>query len=55
MQTAMPAARISLRDVIDDSGLVHRDAQAWAIPLRAADAQLVQDLQPHNCVPRGTH
>ncbi len=53
--TAMPAAGIPLGDIIDDSGYAHRDAQAWAIPLRRAGAQLVQDLHPHDRGPRGTH
>jgi hypothetical protein len=52
---AMPAAGIPLGDVIDDSGYAHRDAGAWAIPLRAAGAQLVQDLHPHDRGPQGTH
>ncbi len=42
--TRMPAAGIRLGDILDDSGYAHRDAEAWAIPLRAAGAQLVQDL-----------
>jgi hypothetical protein len=53
--TAMPAAGIPLGDVLDDSGYAHRDAPAWAIPLRRAGAQLVQDLHPHDRGPRGTH
>src|SRR5690349_8091743 len=53
--TAMPAAGIPLGDILDDSGYAHRDAQAWAIPLRRAGAQLVQDLPPHDRGPRGTH
>jgi len=52
---AMAAAGIALGDIIDDSGYAHRDAAAWAIPLRAAGAQLVQDLHPHDRGPRGTH
>ena len=52
---AMPAAGIALGDIIDDSGYAHRDAEAWAIPLRMAGAQLVQDLHPHDRGPRGTH
>jgi hypothetical protein len=51
----MPAAGIALGDIIDDSGYAHRDASAWAIPLRAAGAQLIQDLHPHDRGPRGTH
>jgi hypothetical protein len=53
--TAMPAAGISLGDVLADSGYAHRDAGAWALPLRAAGAQLVQDLHPHDRGPKGTH
>jgi hypothetical protein len=53
--TSMPAAGIPLGDVIDDSGYAHRDAAAWAIPLRRAGAHLVQDLHPHDRGPRGTH
>jgi hypothetical protein len=53
--TAMPAARIPLGDVLADSGYSHRDATAWAIPLRAAGAALVQDLHPHDRGPKGTH
>jgi hypothetical protein len=53
--TAMPTAGIPLGDIIDDSGYAHRDAAAWALPLRRAGAQLVQDLHPHDRGPRGTH
>ena len=53
--TAMPSAGIALGDIIDDSGYAHRDAAAWAIPLRQAGAQLVQDLHPHDRGPQGTH
>jgi hypothetical protein len=53
--TAMPAARIPLGDVLADSGYAHRDADAWALPLRQAGAQLVQDLHPHDRGPKGTH
>jgi len=53
--TAMPAAGIPLGDILDDSGYSYRDAGAWAIPLRAAGAQLVQDLHPHDRGPKGTH
>ena len=51
----MPAAGIPLGDVLDDSGYAHRDAAAWAIPLRGAGAQLIQDLHPHDRGPQGTH
>jgi hypothetical protein len=53
--TAMPAAGIPLGDVLADSGYAHRDAGAWAIPLRQAGAQLIQDLHPHDRGPKGTH
>jgi hypothetical protein len=53
--TAMPGQGIPLGDILDDSGYSHRDAAAWAIPLRAAGAQLVQDLHPHDRGPKGTH
>ena len=53
--TAMPAAGIPLGDILDDSGYAHRDAAAWAIPLRTAGAALVQDLHPHDRGPKGTH
>ena len=53
--TAMPAAGIPLGDVLADSGYAHRDADAWALPLRTVGAQLVQDLHPHDRGPKGTH
>jgi hypothetical protein len=52
---AMAAAGIALGDIIDDSGYAHRAAATWAIPLRAAGAQLVQDLHPSDRGPQGTH
>jgi hypothetical protein len=53
--TAMPTAGIPLGDILGDSGYAHRDAAAWATPLKAAGAQLVQDLHPHDRGPKGTH
>ena len=53
--TAMPEHGIPLGDVLADSGYSHRDAAAWALPLRQAGAQLVQDLHPHDRGPKGTH
>jgi hypothetical protein len=53
--TRMPEDGIPLGDVLADSGYAHRDAAAWAIPLRHADAQLIQDLHPHDRGPQGTH
>ena len=52
---AMPAAGIPPGDILADSGYSYRDATAWAIPLRAAGAALVQDLHPHDRGPKGTH
>jgi hypothetical protein len=53
--TAMPADGIALGDILADSGYAHRDAGAWAIPVRAAGGQLIQDLHPNDRGPRGTH
>jgi hypothetical protein len=53
--TSMAAAGIALGDILADSGYAHRDAEAWAIPLRLAGAQLIQDLHPHDRGPQGTH
>jgi hypothetical protein len=53
--TAMPGDGIPLGDILDDSGYAHRDAGAWAIPLRAAGAQLIQDLHPADRGPKGTY
>ena len=53
--TRMPEDRIGLGDILADSGYAHRDAGAWAIPLRQAGARLVQDLHPHDRGPKGTH
>ena len=55
MLTALPGQGIPLGDILGDSGYAHRDASAWAIPLRAAGAQLVQDLHPHDRGPKGSH
>ena len=49
--TAMPAAGIPLGDILADSGYAHRDAGAWAIPLRGTGAQLIQDLHPLDRAP----
>ena len=53
--TAMPEDGIPPGDILADSGYAHRDAGAWAIPLRQAGAALVQDLHPHDRGPKGTH
>jgi hypothetical protein len=53
--TRMPGNGIALGDILADSGYAHRDADAWALPLRAAGAQLICDLHPHDRGPQGTH
>ena len=53
--TAMPEDGIPLGDVLSDSGYSHRIPQHWASPLRAAGAELVQDLHPNDRGPKGTH
>ena len=53
--TALPDHGAGLGDLLADSGYSHRDPGAWAIPLRRAGAQLVQDLHPHDRGPKGTH
>jgi hypothetical protein len=53
--TAMPGHGIPLGDILSDSGYAHRDADAWALPLRHSGGQLVQDLHPSDRGPRGTH
>jgi hypothetical protein len=53
--TAMPQGGIPLGDVLADSGYSHRVPGNWAVPLRLAGAQLVQDLHPNDRGPRGTH
>ncbi len=52
--TAMPGPGIPPGGIPGDS-YARRDAEAWAIPLRAAGAQPVQDLHPPGRGPRGTH
>jgi hypothetical protein len=51
---SMPADGIALGDILADSGYSHRVPATWADPLRAAGAQLVQDLHPHDRGPQGT-
>jgi hypothetical protein len=53
--TRMPEDGIPLGDILAGSGYAHRHAASWAIPLRLAGAQLVQDLHPLDRGPRGTH
>jgi hypothetical protein len=40
----MPGDGIALGEILADPGYAHR-AGTWALPLRQAGAQLVQDLQ----------
>jgi len=51
----MTAGGVPLGDVLDDSGYAHRIPGNWAVPLRAAGAQLIQDLHPGDRGPHGTH
>jgi hypothetical protein len=51
----MAAGGIPLGDVLDDSGYAHRVPGNWAVPLRAAGAQLIQHLHPDDRGPHGTH
>jgi hypothetical protein len=53
--TAMPEDGIPPGGILAGSGYAHRDAAAWAAPLRQSGAQLVQDLHPPGRGPRGTH
>jgi hypothetical protein len=53
--TAMPSRGIPLGDILADSGYAYRDPGAWAIPMRGAGGQLVQDLHPNDRGPKGTH
>jgi len=41
-------------DVLSDCGYSHRQADHWALPLRAMGARLVQDLHPHDRGTKGT-
>jgi hypothetical protein len=51
----LAASGVPLGDVLDDSGYAHRVPGNWAVPLRAAGAQLIQDLHPGDRGPHGTH
>ena len=50
----MPSLGIALGDILADSGYAHRDAAAWAIPLRRR-RPAGADLHPHDRGPQGTH
>ena len=51
--TAMTAAGIPLGDILADSGYAHRDAGAWAIPLRAAGGAARAGPAPARPRPQG--
>ena len=50
--TAMPGQGIPLGDILDDSGYAHRDADAWALPLRAAGASSSRTCTRTTAAPR---
>jgi len=52
--TAMTAAGIQLGDILADAGLSPREADPWALPLRAAGAQPRQDGTRTTRWPKGT-
>jgi hypothetical protein len=51
----MHQSGIQISDLLADSGYSHRQAEHWALPLRALGAQLIQDLHPQDRGPHGTH
>jgi len=53
--SGLPAEKVTLGDVLADSGYAYRVPDTWANPLRAAGAQLIQDLHPADRGPHGTH
>ena len=50
--TAMPADGIPLGDILADSGYAHRDADAWAIPLRQPAPSWSRTCTPPTAAPR---
>ena len=52
---AAESGRLHLGDVLADSGYAHRVPSHFALPLRAARADLVVDLHPQDRGPQGTH
>ncbi len=48
------ASGVAPGDVLADCGYSHRQAEHWALPLRALGARLVQDLHPHDRGTKGT-
>jgi hypothetical protein len=51
----MAASGVALGDVLADSGYSHRIAEHWALALRAAGANPIMDLHPHDRGTQGTH
>ncbi len=51
----LPTSGITLGDVVADSGYAHRVPEHFALPLRAAGANLVVDLHPNDRGTQGTH
>ena len=49
--TAMPAAGIPLGDILADSGYAHRDADAWALPLRQPARSWSRTCTPSTAAP----
>jgi hypothetical protein len=48
------ASGVAPGDVLADCGYSHRQAEHWALPVRAMGARLVQDLHPHDRGTKGT-
>jgi hypothetical protein len=48
------ASGVAPGDVLADCGYSHRQAEHWALPLRATGARLVQDLHPNDRGTKGT-
>jgi hypothetical protein len=45
---------ITIADVLADSGYAYRIPETWALPIRAAGAELIVDLHPNDRGPNGT-
>lgn len=50
----MAASGVAIGDVLSDCGYSHRQAEHWALPIRAMGARLVQDIHPHDRGTKGT-
>ena len=51
----MTADRITISDLLADSGYAYRVPATWALPLRRLGIDLVQDLHPNDRGTNGTH